>query len=186
VYWTKAVADRLLAKDLKLAGFETGRCQPVYVDDLVTAILTASTQTAAVGQAFNIAGEEVVSWAGFFTAMAKAMGLEPIQEQSRRSADVKVMLMRPIRSLALLVRDRFPGLVKLATRFEWSGRLAKKAEGKIKRSLTSGELDLYDRTAVYPIDKAKDLLGYVPAVSLERGMELTALWLAHSGYNASR
>ena len=46
-----------------------GLCSPIYVDDLVDAVLLAMTREEAVGGEFNISGAEVVTWNDYFRQM---------------------------------------------------------------------------------------------------------------------
>ncbi len=52
-------------------------------------------------------------------------------------------------------------------------------EGKF---LTYDVLDFYRNKANYPTDKAQNILGWQPRVSLEEGMKATEVWLREEGY----
>lgn len=53
---------------------------------------------------------------------------------------------------------------------------------KLGLPLNRQRLKFLTRPAVYPIDKAKRLLGYEPRVSLDEGMQMAKAWLRQAGY----
>jgi nucleoside-diphosphate-sugar epimerase len=52
-----------------------GLLSPVYVDDVVRAIILAATRTEAVGQRYIVSGSETIDWVSFYEAYAK-MGVK--------------------------------------------------------------------------------------------------------------
>ena len=53
----------------------TGRCNPVYVDDVVRAIILAATKHNAIGKRYIVSGRETVSWSEFYGYYSR-MGTE--------------------------------------------------------------------------------------------------------------
>ena len=52
-----------------------GRCNAVYVDDVVSAMLLAAVRPEAIGEAFLISGPSPVTWAEFFGAYEQMLGV---------------------------------------------------------------------------------------------------------------
>src|SRR6266702_1377669 len=119
---------------------------PLYIDDLVTALVLCGERPQAVGRSYNIAGERPVTVRGLATTIAHALD----RELSAGSIPLW---------LANLASDIFaimPGM---------KGEHA---------PLTRSRVGFLTNSRIYDISRAKAELGYAPAVGLEEGMKLTA------------
>jgi nucleoside-diphosphate-sugar epimerase len=121
---------------------------PVYIDDLVAALLLCAERPQAPGRSYNIAGERPVTVRELATAIAHALGKEP-----------------PVGSIPLwlanLASDIFaftPGI---------------KGE---QAPLTRSRVKFLTHSRIYDMSRARSELGYTPKVTLEEGMEMTAAW----------
>ena len=121
---------------------------PVYIDDLIAALLLCAECSQAVGRSYNIAGERIVSVRELATAIALALGKE------LPAGSIPLWL-------ANLASDAFavmPGM---------TGERAPLTRSRVQ-FLTNGR--------IYDITRARSELGYIPRVGLEEGMKLTASW----------
>ena len=188
-----------------------GICNAVYVDDVVTALLLAASSGRAAGERVLVSGAEHPVWADFFGAFEQMLGasatvslseaeaLELWRHSRRRPGLISETLRlvrenKPLRkrllgtreaTAARLVVERVvPRLLRRAER--WS-----EPPGPLPATQRTGE---YSVSPVRPwvvhylakrarvrIDKARDLLGYRPAFSLEAGMGLTQAWARWAG-----
>ncbi len=57
----------------------------------------------------------------------------------------------------------------------------KVTESSLKLTPTSDQLKLYGLDVEYPIDKARQQLGYSPQVSVSQGLEFRVAWLRQQG-----
>jgi nucleoside-diphosphate-sugar epimerase len=80
--WTESVIRALKAGRQILVNGGEGLGNAVYVDDLVSAMLLAAVQDAAVGEAFLISGEEPVTWRELYGRFERMLGME------RRTVDM--------------------------------------------------------------------------------------------------
>ena len=121
---------------------------PVYIDDLVAALLLCAERSQAPGRSYNIAGERPVTVRELGTAIAHALGRE-----------------LPAGSIPLW-------LANLASDFftVMPGMRGEHAP------LTRSRVKFLTNSRVYDIRRAKSELDYAPAVPLEGGMKLTAAW----------
>jgi nucleoside-diphosphate-sugar epimerase len=124
----------------------------VYVDDVVDGIFRAAMHPAAAGQAFNLPGPSAVTCAQFFSHYARMLGMAP-----QRTVPTGVAV----------------ALASLAGTYE-------RARGRASE-LNSETVYYLTRTGGYSRAKARDLLGWVPQVSLEEGMRRTEAWLRAEG-----
>jgi nucleoside-diphosphate-sugar epimerase len=121
---------------------------PVYIDDLVAALLLCAERPQAPGRSYNIAGVRPVTVRELATAIAHALG----KELSAGSIPLW---------LANLASDIFaitPGM---------RGEHA---------PLTRSRVKFLTNSRIYDMSRARSELAYSPKVGLEGGMKLTAAW----------
>ena len=205
VPWTIVPVDRLKRGRLTLIEGGTGICNHVYVDDVVQALVLAAVRQEAIGESFVISYGEGVSWADFFGYYAQMLGqdtipnltLADISRVRRRARWLKFPLVDAFSYLASpRAKEMFEILPKLNPVFRTTSALvpdrAKEAALAAAERLRaeklqlptvpgSNDIKLFRSSCLYRIDKAKQLLGYKPQVSLERGMALTEEWLRYIG-----
>ena len=132
-----------------IVGNGEGLMDAVYVDDVARAMVLSAESPKAPNQAFNI-GHEAVTLNAFYACYATMLG--------RPARHLKLPLLRSLRrGVALL-----PGL-----------------PAEKRRELQLGAAFLLrtaTNTKLFPCTKAKTLLNYQPAYSLEMGMLKTCLW----------
>jgi nucleoside-diphosphate-sugar epimerase len=121
---------------------------PVYIDDLIAALLLCAERSQTPGRSYNIAGERPVTVRELATAIAHALGRE------LPAGSIPLWL-------ANLSSDIFavmPGI---------NGEHA---------PLTRSRVKFLTNSRIYDISRARSELGYAPKVGLEAGMKMTASW----------
>ncbi len=121
---------------------------PVYLDDLVAALLLCAERPQSPGRSYNIAGERPVTVRELATAIAHALG--------RELPPGSIPLW-----LANLASDLFAAMPGM------------KGE---RAPLTRSRVKFLTSSRIYDISRAKSELGYAPKFDLEEGMKLTAAW----------
>ncbi len=124
---------------------------PVYIDDLVDGIVLASSADAGRGQVFTITAGHGVECRDYFGRLAEMVGGR-------------------VRS-----GPRGPVVALIATVGALERALGRESE------LSTNAAGMMLRHGTYSIDKARALLGYSPAVTLDEGMQRTREWLADRG-----
>ncbi|EYF03338.1 NAD-dependent epimerase/dehydratase family protein [Chondromyces apiculatus] len=143
--WTTGML-RLVQRGVPVLYGKSGFAYPVYIDDVVDAILLAATRPEATGQAFNVSGPSV-EWATFFGHYGRMLGKSP---------------------------RRVP--MAVARAIAWANETF-----KLGIPLTTLRLRTYVRRLRYPTQKAEQLLGWKPRVSLDEGMRRSEAWLREEG-----
>ena len=103
VPWSERVARWLLAGrlgDLGVAG--DGICNLVYVDDLISVILTALREPEIEGGIFNVAAAEKPTWNEYFTAYALTLGAVPVRRIGMNRLRIETRIAAPALRLAQL------------------------------------------------------------------------------------
>lgn len=190
----------------------SGICNPLYVDDLVQAILLAAVKKEAIGEVFLISGEEHVTWKDYYhyyEEMLHTEGLDfaSMDELKEMSAQLGKkpgavgLIMEQVRKERTLNFLRNFGVVKLmlkpvqALPMETKQNIRKKIFGEPpseeeankpqEKPTTVAPFFLYKILAAKPqasIDKARKVLGYQPQYDLKKGMAMVEKWAKWAGY----
>jgi nucleoside-diphosphate-sugar epimerase len=125
-----------------------------YVQDLVTALLTAGEAKVPSGEIFHVAGEGSFTWEQVGDALGEALGVHPTP-----------------------LRIPLPILLALATgadAWAWlSGRPGYFSRGKVREAAGYWLCDT---------GKARRQLGVVPSVGLRKGAAVTVKWYREAGW----
>lgn len=130
---------------------------PVYIDDLIAALLLCAERPQALGRGYNIAGAQPVTVRELASAIAHAL--------NRKLSAGNIPLW-----LANLASDVFaivPGI---------RGEHA---------PLTRSRVKFLTNSRAYDISRAKSELHYTPSIELEEGIKRTAEWYYTQGYLAT-
>lgn len=148
--WVLIPLEMMKRRQFLLPARGRGVFSPVFIGNLVDGIVSASLSDAGTGQIFNLTDGVDVPCAEFFGYHHRWLG--------RRGAPLRLptALARPAASAGGF-------LVRRALRQD--------------TEISPGTMAMLDRKAGYSITKARNVLGYQPAVSLRDGMATTERWL---------
>jgi nucleoside-diphosphate-sugar epimerase len=125
-----------------------------YIQDLVTALLTAGAAKVPSGEIFHVAGEGAFTWEEVGDAMGAALGVRPTP------------LPIPVPILLALATS--------ADAWAWlTGRPQYLSRGKVREAAGHWLCDT---------GKARQQLGVVPSVGLRQGTEVTVKWYREAGW----
>jgi len=182
--WTAALAQRLQSgRWRRYAGYGEGTCNLVYVDDLIAAALASIDSDRTGGLAFNVGGPDVVTWNEYFARFNGAMGLPPLEVHSASRTKASSMVRDAVRGVAQVGLARYSdALMRVYERGGLLAPIMKRTKRWLTTNPSSFELErLYSRKASYSWRKAASVLGYRPAVDLDRGLRLSVDWLRYAG-----
>ena len=139
----------------------------VYIDDVVDALVLASTEPAAIGETFLISAAEPVTFRRYYGAYEAMLG---------RTSTI-CMTADEIREYAVAEAARQQSRDRVRAQLSADGIACSKAEHATPFRLPSEHvLRFYSSTARYSIAKAQRMLGYRPAFDFDRGMQITQEW----------
>jgi nucleoside-diphosphate-sugar epimerase len=130
-----------------------GLFNPIYINDLVEAIVAAGSRAKAAGQIVQLGGDETVTTAEYFGHLYRMLGREG-----------------PPRSLPT------PFAVAIAE----AARLGFRVAGQ-PTELGRGVMEMLAKTRPVSNARARELLGWRPRVDLAEGMAHTEQWLEAEG-----
>ncbi|HVM63365.1 MAG TPA: NAD-dependent epimerase/dehydratase family protein [Acidimicrobiales bacterium] len=146
-------AERLLARRSIVAGRGDNALPLVYVTDAVRGLLLALDDDRAVGQAFNITNDDVVTQRAFLETAAAALGAP-----------------RP--------RAHVP--YRLLYAAAWSAEHVARRTGR-RPALTRLGVVFAATDMRFSIEKARRVVGYAPEMPLTDGVRLAAEWFQGRG-----
>ena len=181
--WTVAYATRLASgrwKTLGAAG--EGRCNLLYVGDLIRAIQAALSAPVEPGRAFNVNGLEIPTWNQYFERFNALLTGRPLEAAGERRGRLAMLASRPVRTLGKhVLKHHRPLLIGLSARSPAIKSILKRTESALRMVPTPDEARLFRLDAVYDIARAHNELGFAPTTGLERGLALSTAWLVQNG-----
>jgi nucleoside-diphosphate-sugar epimerase len=127
---------------------------PIYIDDLIDALVRCGQHDSAVGECFHLAGREPVPLADLANAIARAGGTR------LPAGHIPLLAAQAV----AVVGDRLPP--------------------DLRRSapLTRSRLDFLTHSRVYDVSKAERLLGFAAATDLPAGTARAMTWYRQRGF----
>jgi len=127
---------------------------PIYIDDMTEAFVRCGERLTAVGECFNIAGQQPVTLDTLAAAIARALDVAPPRGR----------IPMPVAQTVALAGDLLP------------------AGLRHRAPLTRSRLDFLTNSRAYKVSKAQKLLDFVAPTDLTTGMARTAQWYRQHGY----
>lgn len=181
-HWTVNIVRGLASGRLAPLRDGTGKCNLLFVHDLVRAIVLALTSDGAVSEAFNITGPEVITWNDYFRRVSEGLGLSSPSATSTTAFSLKAHALEPVRALGLYMRQRHMGsLQSITARSDLARSLLKRAAEVLAQTPSSAEIRLFSRDVLYDAMKARRILGFVPRFGVDEGLRITNEWVRHEG-----
>lgn len=180
--WTVWLVNQIKQNKLVLTDHGLGLANPVYIDNVVDAVLLALISGKAVGERLIISDGKTVSWKEFFSYYQRMTKSEPIKELSRSLKYKYLLLTSVVDTLKRFKKKIYPApLFKGQNTFTRSfDAISQKTDG-MKSLLSDTNLqNLFKERCVFDISKAREKLDYAPRISLAEGMRLTKLWLKYA------
>ena len=187
--WTDRTCYQLLTGTVVLPDGGSGICNPVYVYDVVRAIICALLTPKSNSVRFLISGPDSVTWGKYYNAFEKIRGTSSVINKNVK--DIKNSQFNPVKSLRLILGDP-----KRAFSWEPMKSFLQSIKYKIPgkyRTLIKNIYGSYQKIAPKPIympnkqmllllttnsvvdiSRSQKELGYNPQYTFEDGMKKTA------------
>jgi nucleoside-diphosphate-sugar epimerase len=149
--WTILPVAEIRRRRMVLPARGRGIFSPVFIDNLVDGIVLAATREAGAGGVFTLTDGTGVTTREFFGHYAR-------------------LLRRPLPAMPTAPAVRLAAVAAAAAR-----------AARQETEVTAAAARYLARTGTYSIARAREVLGYAPAIDLAGGMERTAAWLRAEG-----
>jgi nucleoside-diphosphate-sugar epimerase len=147
------LADRVRARKAIIIGTGHNAVPFVYVTDMVQGLLLAMDHQRAVGQAYNIGSDQLLSQRALFASIAQEIGVAP-------------------------PRIHVPYHLLYAVAYA-AERIAAFSGSRIPPFITRHGVKLYGADNRLSIEKARRELGYAPQMPLRDGVQAATAWYMH-------
>lgn len=146
--WSEGMFKNILEGNPVFLGDGSSHFNPVYIDDVVDAIIRCAIYPEAAGEAFNVSAD-ITTWKEFMGHYGELCDVEP-----------KGLPLFIARLMAFA--NKIPG---------------------INTPIDQGFIEMANSCKEFPTQKAFEILGWKPAVPLDKGLEMTTDWLNKEIYS---
>jgi nucleoside-diphosphate-sugar epimerase len=203
--WTQNPLRMLRSGRVVLVNGGSGRCNAVYVDDVVQAMLRAAESAQGAGERYLVSGPAAVTWREFYGAYEELFGepstvsmsfeeLASLRRREARNATTRAQLVGLLKDpdvfrrlarlpIVLKMKEVLPRSAIVAAKRTVRGESARPEPSRRPEPPSKGihvwaELDAQFQasTATVSIEKAQRVIGYRPAHDFRSGMALTGAW----------
>lgn len=150
--WVVEFSQLMLKKEMVLLDGGHSNAGLVYVRNLTQVMMLAADNPNAIGQAYNIRDEESHTWKDFIEGMGQCF-----HDKDWGCSKVPTVIAYPLG----YTMEKFYGLMRI----------------KSRPLLTRHAVHLLSRDQGFPIDKARQELGFKSWISFDQAMELTRNWM---------
>lgn len=177
--WTLRFAERLKTGHLANLGEKgEGKCNLIYINDLVGAIFKVIPNNGSDNKAYNIIGNEIITWNEYFVKLSSNLGIENIETQNSIIISIKNLFLNPLRSFAKFLLSQFKdSIMKVYAKYPLANKVIKIFEKMLKGNPDSNEMGLYKNDVIFENKKAKRDFDFVPTINSNKGVLECIKWL---------
>lgn len=199
--WIVGLAEELTEGRAYVTREGQGVCNTIYVDNLLHAIHLSNELSAADGEAFFVGEDESVNWLEFYQPFADAFGVDlsaiarldvpefsssfkqRVSQQIWDSVAVQSLLAKISDEQKQQLKSQLSGIVpqkkkKLQNTPSVTEGTRPKPAPSVSREMAALQAGSYK----LPLDKAKEILGYTPLLTLPEACQACIDWLRTEGY----
>lgn len=140
--WSEGMFQNILEEKPVFLGDGSAHFNPVYIDDVVDALILCTKNPNAAGEAFNISAG-ITTWREFMSHYGDLCDKEP--------KGLPLILAR-----LMAFANKIPG---------------------VTTPIDQGFIEMANSYKRFPTEKASEILGWEPKVSLDEGLKRTTRWL---------
>lgn len=179
--WTMPYIARFASgKWQQLGRTGEGRCNLVYVGDLVRFTQFLIERDVGEFQVFNANGPEICTWNSYLERFNAALGYPPLPPPNEKLG-LQVALRRPIRRFGkYMLANHRNLLIELSNRSPRLRTLMKKTEQDLRLKPNDDEMQRFPVEVTYSMDRAA-AAGFVPMTSVDAGLAMTVDWARNIG-----
>lgn len=182
--WTTPYLARFASGTWRALGERgEGKCNLVYVGDLVRFIQFLIENDVGAYSVFNANGPEVPTWNSYLERFNAALGYAPLKAPDP-GLGLKVMMRRPVRMFGKYMLANHRNLILgLGNRSPRLKLMMKKTEEDLRLRPSDDDMQRFSMDVTYSMDRAAKV-GFVPRTSVDDGIAMTVDWARSTGLAA--
>ena len=166
---TARTLDQMKTAFMAIARYGTGYCNPIYIDDVVTAIIRACEGSNLHGQRFIVSHDQPVLWKELLCGYESILGTKslihlPIDYQCDPQDSIPFF------------REAVSKVLKKRKVMEGTSAIARKIYGKSIYYPSADEFRSLVAQPIFSNQKSRDRLDFQPQISLQTGIERIREW----------
>lgn len=166
---TARTLDQMKTAFMAIARYGTGYCNPIYIDDVVTAIIRACEGSNLHGQRFIVSHDQPVLWKELLCGYESILGTKslihlPIDYQCDPQDSIPFF------------REAVSKVLRKRKVMEGTSAIAKKIYGKSIYYPSADEFRSLVAQPIFSNQKSRDRLDFQPQISLQTGIERIREW----------
>ncbi len=190
MWYTIYIVDLMRKGEFSWVDNGNGICNAVYVGNVVDLCLQCCTNPKADGQAFIATDGEQVTWREFYSHYLDVIGKRPSDYPSVPLKDgtfrkMRLNIKNALWKRMVVLMDKYEALSPKSPRLAlWLYKAPRKVLRLIRNVVMKNlpekkatEMAIYSQYAPINVQKNKEVLGFQPRYSVEKGMEITCEWL---------
>lgn len=184
--WTLPYIQRLSSGRWKRLGSRgEGKCNLVYVADLVHFAQHLIMRDTGPYSVFNANGPDVPTWNGYIERFNALLGLPSLPAVAPVGGlGLQVKIRRPVRRVGkYMLNNHRKLLLAVAGRSPFVRNVLRRAEEDLRLNPNDDELTRFATDVTYSMASAARI-GFVPPTTSERGLAVTASWARDVGLAA--
>jgi nucleoside-diphosphate-sugar epimerase len=193
MWYTIYIVDQMRKGEFSWVDHGNGICNAVYVGNVVDLCLQCCNNPKADGQAFIATDGEQVTWREFYGHYLDVIGKEPKDFPSVPLKDgafrkIRLNIKNALWKRMVVLMKKYEALSPTSPRLAlWLYKAPRKVirltRNMVMKNLpekNATEMAIYSQSVPINVQKNKEVLGFQPRYSIEKGMEITCEWLKWS------
>ena len=193
MWYTIYIVDLMQKGEFSWVDDGNGICNAVYVGNVVDLCLQCCTNPNADGQAFVATDDERVTWKEFYGHYLNVIGKKPNDYPSVPLKDgtfrkLRLNIKNALWKRMVVLMKKYDALSPTSPRLAlWLYKAPRKVLRLIRNEVMKNlpeknatEMAIYSQSTPINVQKNKEVLGFQPRYSVEKGMEITCEWLKWS------
>lgn len=199
MWYTLYVVNQMQKGEFSWVDYGNGICNAVYVGNVVDLCMQCCTNPKADGQAFIASDVERVTWREFYGHYLNVIGKKPsdypsVPLKNGAFRKMRLNIKNALWKRMVVLMDKYEALAstspKLALwRYKAPRKVLRLTRNVVMKNLPekgASEMAIYSQSVPISVQKNKEVLGFQPRYSVEKGMEITCEWLRWSDLYAPK
>jgi len=190
--WSLNAAQDLIYNKAYLVDDGAGVCNSIYIDNLISCILTCCSRKTDASGFFNVSDAEFVTWRDFYESLAGYLRYDMAKIPKVSSDHFRPSLNSFLNDVKLhhiyiKIKEKIPEDTRALVKFWLGGKFIshkkynKRGKGGMKLQVTRDMWHLQTVRHKLPNEKFSKRFNYAPPVSFHKGTRLTINWLKFIG-----
>lgn len=191
-YWSYNAARDLINNTAYLVGNGEGVCNSIYIDNLVSSIITCCRNKKNASGFYNVSDAEFITWYDFYGSLAEYLGynmsqMPKIPDNSYKPSLNSCLEYIKSQSIYIKIKNKIPEDMRtsikywIKERFDSTDNFKNEDKRRTKLHITREMWHLQTVRYKLPTEKFSKFFNHTPPISFREGIRMTINWLKFIG-----